>query len=134
MWRLSNGLQQSASAVRHRSSEAHNAEADLPELIKEYVMETTRIRRSRNERMIAGVAGGLATYFNIDPLLVRLGFALLAFFNGFGILLYLILWLLLPNEDSAAIDSRAQVRESVDEMRTAAESAAQRVRDMFNKS
>jgi phage shock protein C len=96
-------------------------------------METTRIRRSRNERMIAGVAGGLATYFNIDPLLVRLGFALLAFFNGFGILLYLILWLLLPNEDSVAVDSRAQVRESVDEMRTAAESAAQRVRDMFNR-
>ncbi len=96
-------------------------------------METTRIRRSRNERMIAGVAGGLATYFNIAPLLVRLGFALLAFFNGFGLLLYVILWLLLPNEDSVAGDSRGQVRESVDEMRTAAESAAQRVRDMFNR-
>jgi len=37
------------------------------------------------------------------------------------------------NEDSVAADSRAQVRESVDEMRTAAESAAQRVRDMFNR-
>ena len=96
-------------------------------------METKRIRRSRNERMIAGVAGGLAAYFNIDPLLVRLGFALLAFINGTGILLYVILWLLLPNEDSVAADSRAQVRESVDEMRTAAESAAQRVRDMFNR-
>ena len=41
-------------------------------------METRRILRSRNERMIAGVAGGLAAYFNIDPLVVRLGFALLA--------------------------------------------------------
>jgi phage shock protein C len=97
-------------------------------------METRRILRSRNERMIAGVAGGVATYFNIDPLVVRLGFALLSMFNGIGIMLYVLLWLLLPNEDSIAADSRGQVRENVDEMRATAESAAQRVRDMFNKS
>jgi phage shock protein C len=97
-------------------------------------METRRILRSRNERMIAGVAGGLAAYFNIDPLIVRLGFALLAMMNGVGLMLYAILWLLLPNEDSAAADSRSQVRENVDEMRATAENAAQRVRDMFNKS
>src|SRR5437867_2336402 len=97
-------------------------------------METRRILRSRNERMIAGVAGGLAAYFKIDPLVVRLGFALLALMNGVGIILYLILWLLLPNEDSAAADSRGQVRENVDEMRATAESAAQRVRNLFNKS
>lgn len=96
-------------------------------------METRQIRRSRNERMIAGVAGGLASYFNIDPMLVRLGFILLAFFNGFSVLVYMALWLLLPNEDSSAPDSRAQMRESIDEMREAAESAAQRVRDMFNR-
>ena len=90
--------------------------------------------RSRNDRMIAGVAGGLAAYFKIDPLIVRLGFALLAMLNGVGIMLYLLLWLLLPNEDSVAADSRGQVRENVDEMRATAESAAQRVRDMFNKS
>ena len=97
-------------------------------------METRRILRSRNERMIAGVAGGLATYFSIDPLVVRLGFALLSMVNGIGIMLYVLLWLLLPNEDSVATDSRGQVRENVDEMRTTAENAAQRVRDMFNKS
>jgi phage shock protein C len=97
-------------------------------------METKRILRSRSERMIAGVCGGLAAYFNIDPLIVRLGFALLAMMNGVGIMLYLLLWLLLPNEDSVAADSRGQVRENVDEMRATAESAAQRVRDMFNKS
>jgi phage shock protein C len=97
-------------------------------------METKRILRSRSERMIAGVCGGLAAYFNIDPLIVRLGFALLAMMNGVGIMLYLLLWLLLPNEDSVAADSRGQVRENVGEMRATAESAAQRVRDMFNKS
>jgi phage shock protein C len=80
------------------------------------------------------VAGGLATYFNIDPLVVRLGFALLSMVNGIGVMLYVLLWLLLPNEDSVAADSRGQVRENVDEMRATAENAAQRVRDMFNKS
>jgi phage shock protein C len=96
-------------------------------------MDTKRITRSRNDRMLAGVAGGLAAYFNIDPLFVRLGFALLAFLNGTGILLYLLLWLLLPNEDSVSSDSRTQVRENVDEMRTTAQSAVDRVRDMFNR-
>jgi phage shock protein C len=96
-------------------------------------MESKRILRSRNDRMIAGVAGGLATYFNIDPLFIRLGFALLALVNGVGIMIYMILWLLLPNEDSVGTDGRTQVRENVEEMRTAAENVAQRVRDMFNR-
>ena len=96
-------------------------------------METRRILRSRSDRMIAGVAGGLAAYFKIDPLFVRLGFAVLTFFNGIGALLYLILWALLPNEDSAATDGRTQMRENVEEMRSTAEDLAQRVRDMFNK-
>jgi phage shock protein C len=96
-------------------------------------MDTKRITRSRNDRMLAGVAGGLAAYFNIDPMFVRLGFALLGFLNGTGVMLYLLLWLLLPNEDSVSSDSRTQVRENVDEMRSAAQNAVDRVRDMFNR-
>jgi phage shock protein C len=82
--------------------------------------------------MIAGVAGGLAAIFNIDPLLVRIVLLALAFLNGFGILLYLTLWLLVPNEDSTAVDAREQVRENVGDMQSAAESMVQRVRGMFN--
>lgn len=96
-------------------------------------MQGKRLFRSRTDRMIAGVAGGLATYLNIDPLFIRLGFLLLAFLNGTGVLLYLVLWLLIPNEDSAAPDSRTQVRENVQEMQSTAEDLAQRVRDMFNR-
>ena len=96
-------------------------------------MDTKRITRSRNDRMLAGVAGGLAAYFNIDPMFVRLGFALLGFLNGTGVMLYLLLWLLLPNEDSVSSDSRTQVRENVDEMRSAAQNAVDRVRDRFNR-
>jgi phage shock protein C len=95
-------------------------------------MQGKRLVRSRNDRMIAGVAGGLAATFNIDPLLVRIVLLVLAFLNGFGFMLYLALWLLVPNEDSAAIDAREQVRENVGEMQSAAESMVQRVRGMFN--
>ena len=57
-------------------------------------MQGKRLVRSRNDRMIAGVAGGLAALFNIDPLLVRIAFLVLAFMNGFGVMLYLALWLI----------------------------------------
>ena len=95
-------------------------------------MQGKRLVRSRNDRVIAGVAGGLAASLNIDPLLVRIVLLALAFLNGFGFMLYLALWLLVPNEDSAAVDAREQVRENVGEMQSAAESMVQRVRGMFN--
>ena len=95
-------------------------------------MQGKRLVRSRNDRMIAGVAGGLAATLNIDPLLVRIVLLALVFMNGFGFMLYLALWLLVPNEDSAAVDAREQVRENVGEMQSAAESMVQRVRGMFH--
>jgi phage shock protein C len=95
-------------------------------------MQGKRLVRSRNDRMIAGVAGGLAATLNIDPLLVRIVLLALAFLNGFGFMLYVALWLLVPNEDSAAVDAREQVRENVGEIQSAAESMVQRVRGMFN--
>ena len=95
-------------------------------------MQGKRLLRSRTDRMIAGVAGGLAATFNIDPLFIRLGFVALALFNGFGIMMYLVLWLLTPNQDSVVVDARDQVRENVGEIQAAAESLVQRVRGMFN--
>lgn len=90
-----------------------------------------RIRRSRQERLIAGVAGGVATYFNIDPLLVRLGFVVLALFNGFGALVYAILWFLVPNEDSQASDSRGQIQENVNEVRGSIQQFIGWIRSLF---
>ena len=95
-------------------------------------MQGKRLYRSRSNRVIAGVAGGLGETFNIDPVIVRLVFVVLALMNGFGALIYLAMWLLVPNENSTAADAREQVRESVGEMQSAAESQVQRVRGMFN--
>jgi len=57
-----------------------------------------RLARSTKSRMVAGVAGGVAEYLNVDPNLVRLGFAVLTVFGGLGILLYLVAWVILPEE------------------------------------
>jgi phage shock protein C len=58
-----------------------------------------RLKRSSHDVRIAGVASGIAEYMNIDPMLVRLLFVALAFADGFGILAYLVLWLIMPQED-----------------------------------
>ncbi len=50
--------------------------------------------RSRSDRRLTGVCGGLAEYFNIDPLLVRIGFIFLIFAWGGGLLVYLMLTIL----------------------------------------
>jgi phage shock protein C len=58
----------------------------------------TRLYRSRSERMIAGVCGGLAAYFGVDPTLVRI-LALATFLiPGSGVIAYLVAWLIVPEE------------------------------------
>jgi phage shock protein PspC (stress-responsive transcriptional regulator) len=57
-----------------------------------------RLYRTRDERVIAGVCGGIARYFNIDPVLVRVGAVALAFLGGAGLLAYLAAVLLIPKE------------------------------------
>jgi phage shock protein PspC (stress-responsive transcriptional regulator) len=58
-----------------------------------------RLVRTRNGRMVAGVASGLAAYFGVDVNLVRLAFGVFTVFYGLGILLYLIAWAILPDEE-----------------------------------
>ena len=52
--------------------------------------------RSFNNRKIAGVAGGLAEHFNIDPVIIRILFVLTALCGGGGLLIYIILWIVIP--------------------------------------
>ena len=58
------------------------------------------LRRRSDDRVIGGVASGLGDYFNVDPLLIRIGFVGLMVFGGMGIFLYLAAWLLVPEESS----------------------------------
>ena len=59
------------------------------------------LHRSRDERILAGVAGGLGRYFDISPTFFRIGFAILALVGGAGILLYVAAWLVIPDEGAS---------------------------------
>lgn len=59
-----------------------------------------RLTRSRKDRMLAGICGGIADYMVVDPTVVRLIFALATFFTVLfpGVLIYLIMWIVVPKE------------------------------------
>jgi phage shock protein PspC (stress-responsive transcriptional regulator) len=63
---------------------------------KRQLSGSRKLLRDTDDAIIGGVAGGLGAYFNLDPVLFRIGFIVLVLFWGFGILLYLLLWLLVP--------------------------------------
>lgn len=59
-------------------------------------MNEKKLTRTIDDRMIAGVAAGMANYLNWDPTLVRLLFVLFALLGGPGLIVYLILWVVMP--------------------------------------
>ena len=61
-------------------------------------MSGKRLYRSRTDRKIAGVCGGLAAYFDMDPVIPRLVWVVFALAAGTGLLAYLICWLVIPQE------------------------------------
>jgi phage shock protein PspC (stress-responsive transcriptional regulator) len=61
-----------------------------------------RLTRTGGDRLLGGVGGGLGRYFNVDPILFRVGFAVLTLAGGAGLLAYLILWLVVPADADAA--------------------------------
>jgi phage shock protein C len=60
--------------------------------------QTRKLYRSRTDRKLAGVCGGLAQYFNADPTLIRVLFVVLALLGGPGLVIYLVLWIIVPEE------------------------------------
>jgi phage shock protein C len=57
-----------------------------------------KLARSRSDKRIAGVCGGFADYLEIDATLVRLLWLMLAFFGGWGLIAYIIAWIVMPEE------------------------------------
>jgi phage shock protein C len=63
-------------------------------------MQMQRLTRSAQDRVLAGVAGGLGEHFNVDPTIIRLAWVLAAFVTGpVAILVYLACWLIMPRAD-----------------------------------
>jgi phage shock protein C len=57
-----------------------------------------RLVRSRSERVIAGVCGGIGRYLGVDPVLLRIAFIVLALANGLGVIAYVVAWVAIPEE------------------------------------
>jgi phage shock protein C len=61
-------------------------------------MTKNKLYRSSSEKMLGGVCGGLADFFGLDVTVIRLIFVLLAILGGHGVLIYLLLWIIAPQE------------------------------------
>ncbi|RIH89858.1 PspC domain-containing protein [Calidithermus roseus] len=90
--------------------------------------EPRRLYRSEKDQVIAGVCGGLAEYFAIDPVLVRALFVLLALFGGGGFVLYIILWIVIPKAGSTATGSEESLRQGLEEVQGKARQLVEEVR------
>lgn len=90
-----------------------------------------RLYRSRTDRILGGVCGGLGAYFGVDPIIFRLVFVIFAIY-GLGVLAYLVLWIVMPPEERAGIRSQDVIHDNVDEIGQRAQSLASDVRGMFS--
>jgi len=90
-----------------------------------------RLHRSQTDRMIWGVCGGLAKYFDIDPTIIRIIFVVLIFANGLGILAYIILAIVVPLEGSKATEPKDAIKENVAEIKQTATELGQEIRATF---
>lgn len=86
---------------------------------------TNQLYRSRTDVMLGGVCSGLAHYLNIDTTLVRLVAVILALSNGIGVILYLVLWIIVPQEPATGLAAADTARSGADEV-------AQRIRTLGN--
>ena len=67
--------------------------------------DTKRLYRSEHDRSLAGVCGGLADYFNVDATLIRLLFVILSLSTWPGLLIYIVLWVVIPTESDVYGDA-----------------------------
>ncbi|HEY0060943.1 MAG TPA: PspC domain-containing protein [Telluria sp.] len=77
---------------------AASASASTSNAADDFVTEVSRLRRSRNDRWLGGVCGGLGKVSGVESWVWRVVFALCVIFAGFGFLIYLLMWIFVPEE------------------------------------
>ena len=91
-----------------------------------------RLYRSESDRVIAGVCGGLARYLRIDPLILRILFVVLAMVNGIGLMVYLVMWIVVPSAGAQPGTQEETIRRNVDEIGARARELGQEARDALH--
>lgn len=79
-------------------------------------MSTERLTRSESDKMIAGICGGIATYIGIDSVIIRALFFFLILASGIGILIYMILWFIMPLESNSSSSGANVIQDNIEEM------------------
>jgi len=72
-------------------------------------MSDKKLVRKQNDKLFLGVASGVADYIGIDPVIVRLIFVLLTLWNGWGLLIYIVLAIVMPVENDVPVSAKANV-------------------------
>lgn len=92
-----------------------------------------KLFRSTENKIIAGIAGGIGEYFNIDPIFIRIIFVVLFFSHGSGLLIYLILWLIIPQKSQLDSEINDTVKSNFKEMKKSAHKIIDEVAEETNK-
>lgn len=89
-----------------------------------------KLYRSKTDKIFAGVCGGLADYFDIDATIIRLLFILIVAFGGSGLIVYLLLWLIMPkSSNEPAIITEEKVKEVAQEIKEKAEEFRENIKN-----
>jgi len=90
------GTVEEITAAEETASDAKTENAKEEDTKEEINASKKKLYRNPDDVVIAGVASGVAAYFGLDPVFIRVLFVILAFANGLGVLIYLVLWLVMP--------------------------------------
>ncbi|MDY0097382.1 MAG: PspC domain-containing protein [Candidatus Dojkabacteria bacterium] len=92
-----------------------------------------KLFRSETDKMIGGVCGGLAEYFNIDSTIVRLIFVLIVVYGGTGLVLYIILWIVMPTQSTMDLSSEEVMASNAKEIKQKAKKVVNEVKSDSKK-
>jgi phage shock protein C len=87
-----------------------------------------KLYRSQKDRVIAGVCAGLGEFFGFDPTVIRIIFVVITLFGGGGVILYLILWLIMPTQRSNGEIDEESIKANAEEIKLRAHEFAQNAR------
>jgi phage shock protein PspC (stress-responsive transcriptional regulator) len=94
---------------------------------------STRITKSKTDHVVDGVCGGLAEYFGIDSIFVRLAFVALIFINGIGVILYIVLVIIMPKAEMLDQSPKETIQENIQEMGERIKEAGEEMGAAFSK-
>jgi phage shock protein C len=98
----------------------HNAKTSTKKKQTSEKLYQKRLARNKKNKVLAGVCAGLAEYFTIDPVLIRIGFIILTLFGGSGVLLYLLLWIFIPQEEHIHLSTDSYMKANAEDIKNEA--------------